>query len=323
VVRRAVGLALIALLAGGWDGLRQADPDVDQGNQAFREGRFADALGHYRAAGERGDDPRLHFDAGAALYRLGEKNPDPAEKARLFQQAEEELRRAADTDDAALKSSAYYNLGNTLYQRQQWDDAIGAYKRSLRADPKNDAARHNLEMALRQRQQDPQQKDKQQGQQQKDKQGKQDKQQGQKDKQAGQQGDQDKQQDGQPGDQDDQDQDGQGQPQKPEPPPGQKDQDGQQPDQQQGQEAGQPDQQRGQAKPPQGEQGKSKDQERGRPVPPEQQPDQSGSSESDSPSDQDRKLDELERRSRDLRKRLLRQGSKNRDPMRLPSRRDW
>ena len=48
-----------------------------------------------------------------------------------------------------------------------------------------------------------------------------------------------------------------------------------------------------------------------------------GDQESEAPSDEDQKLDALEKRSRDLRKRLLRKGSRTRDPLRLPSRKDW
>jgi tetratricopeptide (TPR) repeat protein len=294
------------VLVGGWDALRAPDPDVDKGNQAFQKGRYDEALGHYRSAESRGVDPRLHFDMGAALYKLGEQAVDEEQKAKLLAQAEEQFRRAADTDDAALKSSAYYNLGNAMYQRQQWEDAISAYKRALRVSPKNESARHNLEMALRQRKhQDKQQQ--QQGQ------GQQDPQQGQKDQQQRQQGQEQGQQGQQQGD---------------------KDQQGQQQDQDQdraqqggqGQQPDQPDPQQGQQQPPeQDDQDRRRQQERerqGQQPGDAEQPSEGDAGDSDRPSDQERKLDELERRSRDLRKRLLRQGKRS-DPMRLPSRKDW
>jgi Ca-activated chloride channel homolog len=299
---RRLGLVLL-LAAGGWDALRAPDPDVDKGNQAYRDGRYDQALGHFRSAEERGVDPRLHFDKGAALYKLGEKATDEEAKAELYKQAEEEFRRAADTEDAALKSSAYYNLGNTMYQRQRWEDAIGSYKRALLADPKNDAARHNLEMALRQREKQEKQEQQQQG-----KQGKQG--------QRGQQKDQQRPGQGQQGQEPDQ------------PPPDQQKPPDQpkQPDQQDPQGQPQPEQQPPQQPPPQGQpdQGQADQGQAGRePAQTREEERQGESPESDSPSDQERKLDELERRSRDLRKRLLRQGARQRDPLRLPSRRDW
>ena len=308
---RRAGLVALVLLVGGWDALRAPDPDVDEGNQAFKKGHYDQALERYRSAESRGVDPRLHFDMGAALYKLGEQAKDEAEKAKLLAQAEEQFRRAADTDDQALKSSAYYNLGNAMYQRQQWEDAISAYKRALRASPRNESARHNLEMALRQRQK--QDKQQQQGQ------GQQDQQQGHQDQQQRQQqGQQQGQQGQQQGDQDQK---------------GRQDQDQDQDRAQQGgqgQQPDQPDPQQGQQQRPEDQQG---DQDRQRQQEQErqqqgQQPDQAeqpdgDAGDSDRPTDQERKLDELERRSRDLRKRLLRQGGKSRDPMRLPSRKDW
>jgi Ca-activated chloride channel family protein len=310
-VKRRAGLVAVVLLVGGWDALRAPDPDVDEGNQAFRKGHYDQALEHYRSAESRGVDPRLHFDMGAALYKLGEQAKDDEQKAKLLAQAEEQFRRAADTDDQVLKSSAYYNLGNAMYQRQQWEDAISAYKRALRASPTNESARHNLEMALRQRQKQDKQQQQGQGQQDQQQQGHQDQQQRQQQgQQQGQQGQQQGDQD-QQGQQQDQDQDR-----------AQQGGQGQQPDQ--------PDQQQGQQKRPEDQQGdqdrqrqEQERQQQGQQPDQAEQPPEAEAGDSDRPTDQERKLDELERRSRDLRKRLLRQGGKSRDPMRLPSRKDW
>ncbi|HLU66177.1 MAG TPA: tetratricopeptide repeat protein, partial [Kofleriaceae bacterium] len=199
-MRRAV-LALLVLASGGWswDVLRAPDPDVERGNQAYREGRYAEAIERYEAAEARGESPALHFDKGSALYKLGEAATDAGEKAKLLDRAEEELARAAESHDPRLKSRAYHNLGNTHYLRQRWDEAIAAYRRALQADPQNDAARYNLEMALRQRPEQPPQGGQQQGQQ-GQQQGQQGQQQGQQGQQQGQPGQQQGQQ-GQPGQQ--------------------------------------------------------------------------------------------------------------------------
>lgn len=334
-VKRAA-LLLVVLTTGGWgwDVLRAPDPDVEKGNQAFRAGKYGEALDHYKAAEGRGGDARLQFDRGAALYKLGEQAKDPAEKQKLMEEAEQAFERAADTDDRRLKSDAYHNLGNALYQRQRFDEAVDKYRRALRANPQNDAARYNLEMALRQRQKDEQKNQQQQ--------------QGQ-----GQQQQQDQQQQGQgqgqqPQDQQQQPQQGQQQPQQ-----GQGQQQPQQQDQQ-GQGQGQQQQQDQQQQPPQKGQGQGQEQKdpsqgdpnapkqdpgQGQQQPPQpdrpdgdpqngQRPDRPGDGEQDGPeseppSDEDQKLDALEKRSRDLRKRLVRKGSRTRDPLRLPSRKDW
>ena len=333
---RRLGLALLLVACGGWtwDILRAPDPDVERGNQAYADGRYAEALEHYEAAGKRGEDARLHFDRGASLYKLGEA-AEAAERAELLGKAEEEFSRAADTTDLALKSRAYFNLGNTFYLRERWDEAIGAYRRALRADPQNDGARYNLEMALRQRpkqdpppqgqqgQQDPQQgqqgqgqPDPQQGQQ---GQGQPDPQQGQQgqgqpDPQQGQQGQQGQgQQDPQPG-QGQQDpqpgQQGQGDPQQGDPQQGQQQGQGQEDDPQQGQDDPRQPDGAGQGEPPDRDPGRG-------------DPGSAGEPEGrDAPSEEEQKLDALEERSRDLQRRLLRKGGRH-DPRRLPSRKDW
>src|SRR5690606_41803980 len=105
-----------------------------------------------------------------------------------------------ESHDPRLKSRAYHNLGNTHYLRQRWDEAIAAYRRALQADPQNDAARYNLEMALRQRPEQPPQGGQQQGQQgqQQGQQGQQPGQPGRQGREPGQQG-QPRGQQGQPG----------------------------------------------------------------------------------------------------------------------------
>ena len=324
--RFALVVLLLATGGWGWDILRAPDPDVDKGNAAYQAGKYDEALGHYDAAERRGSDPRIQFDRGAALYKLGEQAKDPAEKAKLMEQAEQAYERAADTGDARLKSDAYQALGNTLYQRERYEEAVDKYRRALRADPQNDAARYNLEMALRHREKNQQQQQQQgqqgqqgqqqgqpqQGQQPPPQQGQQPPQPGQQDPQQGQQGQQDPQQQGQ----------GQGQQQDPQ-------QQGQDPQQGQGQGQQQRDPTQGNPNAPKQDPGK---QQGGQPQPDpkgqdgqkDQRPGEGNDdAEGEAPSDEEQKLDALERRSRDLRKRLLRKGSRTRDPLRLPSRKDW
>jgi len=324
---KRLGLVLLLVATGGWgwDVLRAPDPDVEKGNDAFEAGKYGEALDHYQAAEGRGDDPRIQFDRGTALYKLGEAEKDPAAKAKKMEEAEQAFERAADTDDLRLKSDAYQALGNTLYQRQRFEEAVDKYRRALRANPQNDAARYNLEMALRQRQKNQQQQQ-QQGQGQQGQQGQQ-----QKPQQDQQQGQQPPQQGGQQGQPDQQDQgQGQQQPDKPQQGQGQGQQD-QNPQQGQGQgQQQQKDPTQGNPNAPKQDPGQQQGQDQQQPDqggqqgPEQQRPGGNGDDEqSEPPSDEEQKLDALEKRSRDLRKRLVRKGSRTRDPLRLPSRKDW
>lgn len=151
----AIGLALALPLLGGWDWLRSSDENVDSGNQRYSQGAFLQAADAYqRALDGGGDRARVHFDIGTALYKLAEAEQPGNERTKLLDRAESEFRFGADTADTVLRSGAYHNLGNTHFARERYADAIDAYKKALRANPNNDDARYNLELALRKLKQD-------------------------------------------------------------------------------------------------------------------------------------------------------------------------
>ena len=74
-----------------------------------------------------------------------------------FQRAVDAYRGAIEADDPALEAQAWYNLGNALYRQQQVEGALEAYKEALRRNPGDTDAKHNLEVALKQLQQQEQQ----------------------------------------------------------------------------------------------------------------------------------------------------------------------
>ena len=53
---------------------------------------------------KKSDDPRLHFNAGAAAYRN-----------RQFEEAAKQFNATLASPDLKLQGLAYYNEGNTLY----------------------------------------------------------------------------------------------------------------------------------------------------------------------------------------------------------------
>ena len=152
-----------------------------EGNALFEKGEYEAALKRYREAQVEGKDlPELHFNAGGALYKNGS-----------FEDAQQELTRALQSQDPALVANAYYNLGNTLFRQEQYPEAVGAYKNALKANPSDLDTKINLELALERLQQ---QQDQQQNQQQ-DQDDQQDQQDQNQDQQQNQQQDQDDQQD--------------------------------------------------------------------------------------------------------------------------------
>ena len=161
------------------------------------------------------DAPGLQLNAGTAAYRLQD-----------YGKASEFFSRAMLADDPLLRSSAEFNLGNTLFRQGEgqedkakkvtdWKDAIAKYEAALKTRPDYTEAKENKErveellkeLEQEQPEKDQQKKDQKQDQQKGGQEDKNDQQQGgkqdQKDQQQG--GEQDKK-DQQGGEQDKQDQ---------------------------------------------------------------------------------------------------------------------
>ena len=110
----------------------------NSGHKPYLAGDYEDALDTYR-----GVQPRLpesgqpHYNAGNALYRLGEYEESIKEYDAGLKFARDELR-----------SQGFFNRGNAEFQQGRYAQAIEAYKEVLRMDPDHGDAKHNLELAL-------------------------------------------------------------------------------------------------------------------------------------------------------------------------------
>lgn len=129
----------------------------------YRRGKYDEALKEYKQSLQhQGDDPRLHFNAGAAAYRDGQ-----------FEEAMKQFGEALTAPDLKLQQDAYYNLGNTFYQLGErvaeptkkidaWEKALKDYESTLKLDPKDTDAKFNEQYVQRlleelKKQQQPQQ----------------------------------------------------------------------------------------------------------------------------------------------------------------------
>lgn len=122
------------------------------GDHSYAKGKFKEALARYTEASQlRPEDPQALFNRAAGQFRVSNYQKALADNDQAAQRAQGKLREYAE-----------YNAGNCLYRMQRLDDAIERYKRALTLDPDDMRAKHNLEMAMRQKNQ---QKDKQQQQQ--------------------------------------------------------------------------------------------------------------------------------------------------------------
>ncbi len=97
----------------------------------------------------------LRAAPGSPLIRFNDGNA--LYQNQDYQRALDAYRAAIDSGDPSLLSDAWYNLGNALYREQQLDDSLDAYKQALRLAPGDTDAKHNLERVLEQMQQQEQQ----------------------------------------------------------------------------------------------------------------------------------------------------------------------
>src|SRR5690606_10156976 len=141
---------LVLLLAGSGFGIG----DVEKGNRLYREGKYEEAAAAYQRVVDSGKaSPQVHYNLGTALLALGR-----------MQDAERHFQAALQGVEPELRQRTFYNMGNRFLQdgrseqdlQQQGallDAAIEAYRRALRIEPQDIDAKWNLELALRDREQ--------------------------------------------------------------------------------------------------------------------------------------------------------------------------
>ncbi len=116
------------------------ESDLRTGNELYNNKQYAPALNDYLSAIKTSpNDPRPIFNAGDAFYRLGKYG----NAAKAFTDATK-IQGSPQT----LKSAAYYNIGNSAFEKSQYAQAAAAYRNSLILNPNNPEAAHNLAVAL-------------------------------------------------------------------------------------------------------------------------------------------------------------------------------
>ena len=138
-------LLILSLFLSSWIGSwAQA---IKRGNTHYKAGAYDAALEAYQsAATDRPDDAISRYNLGTALYQ-----------EKQFEKAANEFRRSLDAADPIHRAHGYYNLGNTHVQLNDIEGAIRSYKSTLRLNPTDLEAKHNLELALEKLEQKSQQ----------------------------------------------------------------------------------------------------------------------------------------------------------------------
>ncbi|GAA4466183.1 tetratricopeptide repeat protein [Nemorincola caseinilytica] len=140
-VRQAFGLLVcIVVLLAGIPAQAQVSRYMLDGNDLYNQKKYKEAAERYNKALAKNPNytPGM-FNLGNTLYQQqkfdsSRKVMDAARKISQNKQG----RAAAD-----------YNIGNTYMAEKKWDDAITAFKQTLRNNPQDADAKYNLSYALK------------------------------------------------------------------------------------------------------------------------------------------------------------------------------
>jgi Ca-activated chloride channel homolog len=122
---------------------------TEAGRDEYARGNHPQALSAFEgAASARPQDPRTRFNVADGLYKNGK-----------FEEAAALFRALGEDGTSPLAGPSRFNLGNSLYQKQDYKGAVRSYRDALRVQPDDVDTRRNLELALRAlREQEEQQK---------------------------------------------------------------------------------------------------------------------------------------------------------------------
>lgn len=130
---------------------QEKDKNLYNGNQLFKEKKYADAEADFRVT-ESKKSPKK----ATAGYNLGNS------VYRQNQQGEAQIRYIQALEHAKTKEEKYriyHNLGNTFMLEKKYDLAADAYKNALRNNPHDEETRYNYALAKRKNKENPPPKD--------------------------------------------------------------------------------------------------------------------------------------------------------------------
>ncbi len=165
------GTLLLGAQPPGWHPLKSKNKKVKKGNKQYSAQNYDDALESYgKAALMLPDEPGVHLDRGAALFKKGTSGQERDDATLdMASGAFSDAIALAGEDQSDLKADAFYDMGNVKLAQERWEDAIAAFRQALKLRPGFDDAAFNLALALkkleeqkRKEEEEKQQKEKQQ-----------------------------------------------------------------------------------------------------------------------------------------------------------------
>jgi tetratricopeptide (TPR) repeat protein len=138
---------------------------VYEGNKFYHSGKSVESVDLYRKAiKENPMNSKAHFNLGDALYRsalefkkskenfiqAGKKVSPDSLAALVFEEAAQNFANVANSvSDKDTLHCAWHNVGNCYLQKKDFEQAVEAYKKALKLNPKDEETRYNLAYALK------------------------------------------------------------------------------------------------------------------------------------------------------------------------------
>lgn len=164
---------------------------IYEGNDYYNSAKVMESTEYYRNALKANPhNAKAHFNLGNSLYKgafqirnskesfiQAGKKVSPDSLANLvFEEAAQSFAQTANSvSDKDTLHRAWHNIGNCYLQKKEYQNAVNAYKKSLKFNPKDEETRYNLAYALKNLPKDKQGGGGQNNQQQKQKEDKNDK----------------------------------------------------------------------------------------------------------------------------------------------------
>jgi Ca-activated chloride channel homolog len=139
--------------------------NIYYGNKDYYSGKTIQATDYYRMAlKENANNQKAHFNLGNSLYKNGMqiksskenfvqagKKVTPDSLANLvFEEAAQNFAQVANSiSDKDTLHRTWHNIGNCYLQKKEYQQAVNAYKKSLKYNSKDEETRYNLAYALK------------------------------------------------------------------------------------------------------------------------------------------------------------------------------
>ncbi len=128
-------LIIVCFLTGWFGGWSR---NISSGLQAYSDGDYDGAFMSFQnAVLQRPNNSLSHNNLGTVLYKQGK-----------YRMAIGAFQTALLNGNSSNEAAIFYNLGNAQFQLNDLEGAIGSYRDSLRLNPSDADAKHNLEIAL-------------------------------------------------------------------------------------------------------------------------------------------------------------------------------